>query len=32
MLALKKSFSGDLLTKNVRSVERGYREVKQYRW
>jgi pyruvate ferredoxin oxidoreductase gamma subunit len=29
---LEKNFSGELLKKNIRSVERGYREVKLYRW
>ncbi len=30
--ALEQTFSGDLLQKNIRSVERGYREVKLYSW
>jgi len=30
--ALEKSFSGELLKKNIRSAERGYREVKIISW
>ena len=30
--AIEKSFSGDLLAKNIRSAERGYKEVKVYDW
>ena len=30
--ALEKTFSGDLLKKNIRSVELGYKDVNIYRW
>lgn len=32
LLALEKSFSGELLKKNIRSAQRGYREVKIISW
>jgi 2-oxoacid:acceptor oxidoreductase gamma subunit (pyruvate/2-ketoisovalerate family) len=30
--ALEKTFSGELLAKNIRSIERGFHEVKLYHW
>jgi len=30
--ALEKTFSGELLRKNIRSIQRGYHEVKMNRW
>ena len=32
LAALEKTFSGELLQKNIRSAERGYKEVKSSKW